>query len=226
MTTRVGSADAILAKHLGLSRGAGAEFVLESVYGRLQLRDTRDGAPGPLFVDLAAPDAARRRDAGRQLPLARAVGVKRDHAPTVLDATAGLGRDAYTLVALGCKVTAIERSPVVAALLQDGLERVRATMPLLVGDAIEHMRTINPRPEVVYLDPMFPARGKSAAVKKEMQYMQALLDEDDPAPLLEAALKCATKRVVIKRPIHAPNVGAKPNHTFEGKTVRFDVYVV
>lgn len=226
MTAHVVASDATLAKRLGLPIKATADFVVESVYGRLQLRDTRDGAPGPLFVDFAAPDAARRRDAGRQLPLARAVGIKRDHAPTVLDATAGLGRDAYTLMALGCKVIAIERSPVVAALLQDGLERVRASMPLVVGDAIAYMIGVSPRPEVVYLDPMFPARSKSAAVKKEMQYMQALLDEDDPKPLFEAALKCATERVVIKRPIHAPNVGAKPNHTFEGKTVRFDVYVV
>jgi 16S rRNA (guanine1516-N2)-methyltransferase len=84
----------------------------------------------------------------------------------------------------------------------------------------------NPRPDVVYLDPMFPARSKSAAVKKEMQYMQALLEDEDPLPLFEAALACATKRVVIKRPIHAPDVAAKPNHRFEGKTVRFDVYLV
>lgn len=225
MTVILGATDATLARKLGVPRNAEAQFVIETVYGRLQVRDTRAGAPGPLFVDFAAPDAARRRDAGRQLPLARAVGVKRDYAPSVLDATAGLGRDAYTLMALGCKVMAIERSPVIAALLRDGLERVRANMPLLVGDAIELMAKLTPRPEVVYLDPMFPARGKSAAVKKEMQYMQALLDEDDPKPLFEAAMKCATERVVIKRPVHAPLAGPKPNHMFEGKTVRFDVYL-
>lgn len=226
MTASVGATDTALARQLGITRDANADFVIENVYGRLQLRDTREGAPGPLLIDFATPDNARRRDAGRQLPLARAVGVKRDSAPSVLDATAGLGRDAYTLSALGCTVMAIERSAVIAALLQDGLERTRSNIKLLVGDAIELMSAMRPRPEVVYLDPMFPSSGKSAASKKEMQYMQALIGEEDPVPLFNAAMKCATKRVVIKRPLHAPLSAGKPNHSFEGKTVRFDVYLV
>ncbi|MCA8912993.1 MAG: class I SAM-dependent methyltransferase [Planctomycetes bacterium] len=227
MPPTIGTPDGDLAARLQIPHDDSAEFVLEHAEGHLQLRDTREGAPGPLFVDFASHDFDRRREAGRQLPLARAVGVRGDQCPRVLDATAGLGRDAYTLHALGCAVTCIERSPIIAALLEDGLARAGAGLPLVVGDACAYMAGLKAeeRPEVVYLDPMFPERRKSAAVKKEMQYMQALLGGDDVGALFEAALKCAQKRVVIKRPSHAAQVGGKPNHSFEGKTVRFDVYL-
>ncbi|MCG3182285.1 MAG: Ribosomal RNA small subunit methyltransferase J [Planctomycetes bacterium] len=227
MNARVSAAEPGLADALKLPLDPHAYFVLEHAHGRLQLRDTRQGAPGPLCVDFDSVDAERRRDAGRQLPLARAVGVKGDARPRVLDATAGLGRDAYTLAALGCEVTAVERSPLIAALLRDGLERAACELRLVVGDACDYMAGLDEseRPDVVYLDPMFPERRKSAAVKKEMRYMQELLGPDDADALFAAALKCAKQRVVVKRPAHAPQL-AKPNHTLEGKTVRFDVYVV
>ncbi|MCZ7606361.1 MAG: class I SAM-dependent methyltransferase [Planctomycetota bacterium] len=227
MNARVAAAEPALAAALNLPPDPHAEFVLEHAHGRLQLRDTREGAPGPLYVDFASADAERRRDAGRQLALARAVGVKGDARPSVLDATAGLGRDAFTLAALGCDVTAVERSPIIAALLRDGLERAACRLRLVVGDAREFMAGLaeDARPDVVYLDPMFPERRKSAAVKKELQYLQELLGPDDAQALFAAALKCARQRVVVKRPVHAPEL-ARPNHTLEGKTVRFDVYLV
>ncbi|MCB9895312.1 MAG: class I SAM-dependent methyltransferase [Planctomycetes bacterium] len=227
MNPRIGAAEPELAQALGLPLDTQSDFVLEHANGRLQLRDTREGAPGPIYVDFGSHDAARRRDAGRQLPLARAVGVKGDARPFVLDATAGLGRDACTLAALGCRVIAVERSPVIAALLRDGLERAGSALELVTGDACEYMAALADadRPDVVYLDPMFPERRKSAAVKKEMQYMQELLGADDADALFAAAMSCAGKRVVVKRPVHAPEL-APPNHKIEGKTVRFDVYVV
>lgn len=227
MNARLAAAGPELAAALNLPLDPAADFVLEHAQGRLQLRDTREGAPGPLYVDFDSVDAARRRDAGRQLPLARAVGVKGDARPSVLDATAGLGRDAYTLAALGCDVTAVERSPIVAALLRDGLERAACEIKLVVGDAREFMAGLAEaeRPQVVYLDPMFPERRKSAAVKKELQYLQELLGPDDADALFAAALKCAKQRVVVKRPVHAPEL-ARPNHSIGGKTVRFDVYLV
>jgi 16S rRNA (guanine1516-N2)-methyltransferase len=227
VNARVAAAEEGLAKELHLPLDPDSEFILEHAQGRLQLRDTREGAPGPLYVDFASAGAARRRDAGRRLPLARAVGVKGDVRPSVLDATAGLGRDAYALHALGCHVTAVERSPLIAALLRDGLARAGAKLPVIVADACDCMAALaeNARPDVVYLDPMFPERRKSAAVRKEMQYMQLLLGPDDAEALFVAALRCARQRVVVKRPAHAPQLG-RPNHTLEGRTVRFDVYVV
>jgi 16S rRNA (guanine1516-N2)-methyltransferase len=158
--------------------------------------------------------------------------------PTVLDATAGLGRDAFVLAALGCEVTLIERHPLVAALLEDGLRRasadsataaIAARMRLREGDAIALMRDWSgDAPQVVYLDPMFPPRDKSALVKKEMRVFRPLVGDDGDAPaLLTAALSLASHRVVVKRPRKALALsigGIVPGYALEGKSSRFDVY--
>jgi 16S rRNA (guanine1516-N2)-methyltransferase len=226
---RVCATDPALAAALGIDAGAG-EIVIEREHGRLQLRDTRPGAPGPVWADFQSVAAENRRSAGKGLLLARAVGVRRGASLRVLDATAGLGRDAYTLAALGCEVVACERSPIFAALLLDAAARADGDPALTrlhvqVGDTREVMRDSGF--DVVYLDPMFPARRKSALVKKEMQYMQAVLGDDNGVELFGPALRCATRRVVVKRPVHAPRLAETPapTHMLKGKTVRFDVYV-
>ncbi len=207
----------------------GTALVLERAAGRLQLRDTRPGAPGAIYADFTSAAAESRRRAGRGLLLAKAIGIKKGVLPQVLDATAGLGRDTYALAALGCEVTAIERNAVVAVLLADAIDRAGGDaavrrIALHTGDARDLMAV--ERFEVVYLDPMFPERRKTALARKEMQYMQALLSDDDGASLLAPALVCATRRVVVKRPLHAAPLqdSPKPTHSHKGKAVRFDVY--
>ncbi len=207
---------------------------------RLELRATAEDAPGPVYVDFVAGALgfrARHGSRGRE-PLARAVGLKGASVPTVLDATAGLGRDAFMLATLGCTVTMVERSPLIAALLRDGLARAAAhagtrdsvqRMTILVGDgtAILEQWPVAHRPDVVYLDPMYPQRGKTALVKKEMRLLRALVGEDRDAPqLLAAALRAARKRVVVKRPRRAaPLPGSAPSHQLTGSTTRFDIYL-
>ena len=168
--------------------------------------------------------------------IAKAVGVQPGVRPRVLDATAGLGRDAFVLASLGCSVTLIERQPLIAALLEDGLARaaldrdvapIAAQMQLLNGNAIELMRAWQGEPpQVIYLDPMFPHRDKSALVKKEMRLFRPFVGDDLDAPaLLEAALNLASHRVVVKRPRKAPLIeGAKPGYALEGKSSRYDIY--
>jgi 16S rRNA (guanine1516-N2)-methyltransferase len=168
--------------------------------------------------------------------IARAVGLQPGVRPSVLDATAGLGRDAFVLAQLGCALTLIERQPLIAALLEDGLQRalgdpqvaaIVERMRLVSGDAIALMQAwTGDSPQVIYLDPMFPQREKSALVKKEMRLFRALAGDDDDAPeLLAAALALAANRVVVKRPRKAPAVaGATPGYTLEGKSSRFDIY--
>ena len=220
---RVATGDATLAAELGIAQHSNADMLLEQTDGKLQLRDTRGGAPGPLFIDFNSTEMRRRVAAGASLPVVRAVRGRSGDTPTVVDATAGLGRDAYVLAKAGMHVVAVEKSPIVAALLRDGLQRADVDMQVLIDDAVRVLTTT--KADVVYLDPMFPERRKSALVKKEMQYFQALIGSDDVDSLFEAAIECAKKRVVIKRPAQASAV-AKPTHTIPGKTVRFDVYVV
>jgi 16S rRNA (guanine1516-N2)-methyltransferase len=201
----------------------------------------RDGSLGKGFaVDFVAGRAAHRRrfGGGRGQPLARAVGLKGGANPRVVDATAGLGRDAFVLACLGAQVTLIERAPVLAALLEDGLQRA-ARDPELAAIVTAHMRLVHDnaihwlshceeaqRPEVVYLDPMYPHRTKSALVKKEMRALRALVgDDEDADQLLTAALACAKKRVVVKRPKGAPPLaGPRPGSCVESKNTRYDLY--
>ena len=208
---------------------------------RLQLVQTGKGAPGPVYVDFVEGALAHRRrfGGGRGQTIARAVGLKGGANPRVLDATGGLGRDAFVLASLGCSVTLLERSTVVAALLEDGLMRamrdaelgpwIGQRMHLVHADALVWMAELAEAdfPEVVYLDPMFPHRSKSALVKKEMRLFQQLVGADtDADALLAAAQRIARKRVVVKRPDYAPPLANyPPSMTIEGKKHRYDVYV-
>jgi 16S rRNA (guanine1516-N2)-methyltransferase len=226
------------AARLGLTLGGDAEFALQLGADGLQLAELGDKAPGPVRVDFVEGAMAHRRQfgGGSGQMIAKAVGVQPGIRPRVLDATAGLGRDAFVLASLGCSMTLIERQPLIAALLEDGLARaelslevapIAARMRLLTGNAIELMRQWQGEPpQVIYLDPMFPHRDKSALVKKEMRLFRPLVGDDLDAPaLLEAALALASHRVVVKRPRKAPAIdGAKPGYVLEGKSSRYDIY--
>lgn len=185
----------------------------------------------------------RHKGGGKAQMIAKAVGIKTGQAPSILDATAGLGGDAFVLASLGCNLTMTERVAEVRALLKDGLSVAKewgtihdATlldilnrMQLIESDASTYMQSLNQanKPDVVYLDPMFPARSKSAQVKKEMRVFHDLVGTDPDADrLLEAALTCAKKRVVVKRPRIAPRLAEQtPSYALKGKSNRFDVYV-
>ncbi|MCI5207595.1 MAG: rRNA methyltransferase [Candidatus Electrothrix sp. ATG2] len=197
---------------------------------------------GAVRVDFTAGHSAFRRKQQKKELLLRAVGGKGGGILKIIDATGGLGRDSFLLAAAGHQVRIFERQPVVAALLADGLERAAAhpetaeicqQMRLCGGDAVPALQAMQRDGggkgiDVVYLDPMFPERRKSALVKKELQLLQLLAETDaTPTGLLEAALETVAHRVVVKRPLKAPFLTARsPSHSLAGKTVRFDVYRV
>lgn len=205
----------------------------------LGLQVTGKGAPGPVRAEFVTGKAGYRREHGGgtgQL-IAKAVGLQKTRQSLkVLDATAGLGQDAFVLASLGCQVTLLERSPVIHAILSDGLARaalneqcadIVARMRLEADDSLQWFQAAEPGAvDVVYLDPMFPHRDKSALVKKEMQVFQQVVGEDpDSDGLLEAALAVAEYRVVVKRPRKAePLAGRAPTTRIEGKSSRYDVY--
>ncbi|MCB1855838.1 MAG: class I SAM-dependent methyltransferase [Pseudomonadales bacterium] len=200
-------------------------------------RRARGALPGQVSAEFGGRAMRHRRRGGQNELLGRAVGVSARLRPHVLDATAGLGRDSFVLADLGCTVTLCEREPVLAALLEyalaaalgsedDWLVGVARRMRLFPSDA----RACRAPAQVIYLDPMFPPRDKSAAVKKEMALLQWLLESEtgqsDAAQLLAWALEQDVARVVVKRPARAqPLAGAAPSHCLQGKAVRFDVYV-
>ena len=207
------------------------EWLLSLDHDRLAL--SRPGEPGhPLSVDFSAGALGWRRERVHQERLVRACGLTRVGAPgEVVDATAGLARDAVLLAAAGARVILLERHPLLHALLNDALERAdddtSARMQLFHADGADWLLSRSERRELIYLDPMFPSMNRRAALKKEQQWLQLLLDQpsvEEERRLLDAALQSA-RRVVVKRPAGADPLDRRaPHHSLDGKTVRFDVY--
>ena len=177
-----------------------------------------------------------RSGEGRGQALAKAAGLVGGVTPDIVDATAGLGRDAFLLASLGARVTLIERSQKMHDLLTEGLARAAAEgglyaetvarMTLLHGDSCQLLPTL--KPQVVLVDPMHPPRGNSALVKKEMRQIREIVGTDpDSEKLMLIALEYAQNRVVLKWPLRAePMAGLrKPSHQILGKSTRYDVFV-
>ncbi|MBK8453717.1 MAG: class I SAM-dependent methyltransferase [Thiofilum sp.] len=210
---------------------------------RLELHDTQDPQMGAVYVDFIGGKAQHRLQfgGGKGQDIAKAIGLNKYAHPYVVDATAGLGRESFVLASLGCKVLMLERNPTVYALLEDGLKRAQACTDEPLQTIIERMSlernsaqswlsTLTPDhyPDVIYLDPMFPERQKSALVQKEMRFFHTVVgnDEDD-AELVDLARHKVHKRVVVKRPHKAPWLGDnKPAFVIGAKAaIRFDVYL-
>ena len=192
----------------------------------------------PLIVDFVGGAVGHRfrSGEGRKQDLPKAVGFSSGTIPDVVDATAGLGRDAFLLASLGASVTLIERSETMHALLLEGLERARAEggrhaetvsrMTLVHGDSCVLLPQM--KPQVILIDPMHPPRDKTALVKKEMRLIRDIVGTDaDSVQLMQVALEAAQNRVVLKWPLRAePMAGVrKPSHQILGKSTRYDVFV-
>src|SRR5262245_41267816 len=198
--------------------------------GNLELRGPMPDAIR-LALDLrAGPMARRLRNSRRDEPLPRAIGLARRSAPlSVVDATAGLCRDAMVLTHLGCEVDALERIPALVMLVLDAIENsaLAARLRVVATDAVPWLQglTQEQRPAVVYLDPMFSESG-SAQVKKDMQVCRALVGPpDDPLPLFLAARRAARERVVVKRHRDLAPIAEGVSFAVAGSRIRFDVYL-
>jgi 16S rRNA (guanine1516-N2)-methyltransferase len=212
-------------------------YELVTINDCLALQVLGDDAPGPVYVDFVHGAVGHRRQfgGGKNQLIAKAVGIKASKEKLkVLDVTAGLGRDAFVLASLGCEVLMCERSPVIYQLLQDGLHRAkkeawfqRLNLKLIQANAIDYLQSRQAFiPDVIYIDPMFPEKTKSALVKKEMRVLREVVGDDvDADQLLSLALSVAKKRVVVKRPRLASALTHQvPHHQCVGKSGRYDVY--
>jgi 16S rRNA (guanine1516-N2)-methyltransferase len=173
---------------------------------------------------------------GRGQNLAKAVGFKFNKNRTIIDATAGLGYDAFILASLGANVTLIERSEKIYDLLKAAISEAKLyggeiskivnRMNLLFGDSKDILPNI--APEVILIDTMYKERKKSALVKNDMRLVREVVGSDsDHVELINVALNNASKRVVIKQPRYAETLDNIKgcSHQILGKTIRYDVYV-
>lgn len=192
-----------------------------------------------LFVDFVHGKNGYRlaKNCTVKQPLARANGIKPGYRPNILDGTGGLGGDAFVLASLGCRVTMCERSPIIAALLNDGLQRgeeeartaaiIKERLQLVVTDTQTYLQQCQEIYTTVYLDPMYPHRHDSALNRQSMRIIRTLVgDDQDCGLLLETAIKRAENRVVVKRPRSAPTLTELvPSHSITMKNSRFDIYL-
>lgn len=169
--------------------------------------------------------------------LIKAVGVKNlEKDPLIMDATAGLGEDAFLLAAAGFRVKMFERDAVIAELLKDGLKRglqnedtaeAVSRMELVCDDSIKVMKESGIKPDVIYLDPMFPARNKSGLIKKKFQILQQLESPcEEEQSLFDAAVSTGASKIIVKRPLKGDYIaGRKPGYSIKGRAIRYDCYV-
>lgn len=207
----------------------------------LHIKEENSKKSSILFTDFLEGKAGYRfvNNLTTKQPLAKAVGIKPGFRPDIIDATAGLGQDSFVLACLGCKVVMVERSPIIHALLADGIKRASQSETInpivseniisLCMDSSKYLEKLSSLPHTVYMDPMYPHNPKTALNKKDMRMVRDIVgDDNDSEKLLEAALACARNRVVVKRPKRAEaiNIATKPSHTIVMKNSRFDVYMI
>jgi 16S rRNA (guanine1516-N2)-methyltransferase len=193
----------------------------------------------PWQIDFLSSARQHRRKYGGSEVIARACGIKKNKEPlTIIDATAGYGKDGFVLACLGAKVILVERHPVMAALLEDALKRFykneiseNITLKLCFSDTQDFLKNqlnnfLPELPDVIYWDPMHPERQKSALVKKDMALLQRWTKpEMEPEELIKFSLPYAKDRVVLKWPKKAAALNnLKPNFVYEENTVRFEVF--
>lgn len=169
--------------------------------------------------------------------LYKALGIKSNYFPSVVDATAGFGRDAFLISFWGCYVIMIERHPVIAALLKDGFQRacknknigywLKKRLHFIFYDSCKMLEMSIVQPDIVYLDPMYPINKKTSLPKKNMQCLRKIIkNNNDYKELLNISRKFARKRIVVKRPIHAePLSNEKFTFSIGNKNHRFDIYL-
>ena len=211
------------------------QFYLKYLPAGLSLCESGKNAAGPTRVDFYdAGLTLRASDSIKQQNLIRALGLKKHPSSRILDGMAGLGKDAFLMACAGCSVQMLEKSPIVHALLKDGLERLSVGMGGVSNPSLELQQAdflscdYNKQNfDIVYLDPMYPIAGRKSRAKKDMDRLHELVGIDTQEHRqLDKALSIAGRRVIIKRPKNAPDFAAKkPDISYRGSSSRFDVYL-
>jgi len=132
-------------KAQNLSKILGLPFDVESQTS-MQLMVTDDHIElrvadlgSPIWIDFTEGKNAHRRKfgGGRGQALAKAVSLKHGKTPSIIDCTAGYGRDAFVLATLGCKITlklnAIPSLPPYYKMLLNVLNPIQRLQKLLKG---------------------------------------------------------------------------------------------
>ncbi len=187
------------------------------------------------FTHSLSDPKLHKRAAQKNQLLLKACNNKKREIHSVVDLTAGWGRDSFILATHGQHITMVEQNPVIYNCLNfllsivqhDNTDKVYQQLQLINENSVDYLSFKDVRfADCLYLDPMFPAHKSSARPGKELQILQLLTTNLNVDELFELALAKAKYRVVVKRPIHAKTLSEKkPDIVYKEKTIRFDVYL-
>ncbi|MCB0408165.1 MAG: class I SAM-dependent methyltransferase [Bdellovibrionales bacterium] len=195
----------------------------------------------PISIDFCSGRSIYKRNTlqSKNQNLAKAVQFQ-NQGDTLLDLTAGFGDDALLFASMGFQVLALERNPLMYLLLKDALKRfqvfdssddivVNQRLKFEFSDAKSFLSLQKEEGfDCIYYDPMFPETKKSALSSGRLQVLQFLTQDlpDVEAGLVNLALCVAHRRVVVKRPLKAPELHLPVTHSYRGQSIRFDMYKI
>ncbi len=213
-------------------------FVFGAKNGALCMYRPCDGVKNGIFFDWKKQWKYHMKQnyAIRKEPLAKALGLRGDRLFNVWDFTCGTGKDSLLILSFGAKISAFERNSAISLLIRDALRVAKSDSALdavlesrfdfYSADVIDKQTVLPEKlPSVIYIDPMYPEKKKSAKSRKEMEFFKEIIGFDNDEKDLFKRASELVKRVVVKRPLHGGYICGKPGISFKGKSTRYDVYI-
>ena len=145
---------------------------------------------------------------------------------TLLDCTAGYGRDGYILRSMGFNVTMIENSPIISLLLNDALKKLKLSDFIMYhGNSYDYLSHSEKYYDYIYIDFMFNKLKKNSLSSKNDETLKLIsFQENDKNNIIRLAIKKSNSRVVVKEPKNSLSNILKPEYTIKTKLLNFNIY--
>ena len=175
------------------------------------------------FLDEAINNKIKSRLSGKKDVFSKLFPIKNS---TLLDCTAGYGRDSYVLRSMGFNITMIENSPVMSLLLNDALKKLKlSNFKMYHGNSYDYLNHSEKYYDYIYIDFMFDKLKKNSLSSKNDETLKLIsFQENNKNNLIRLAIKKANSRVVVKEPKYSLSNILKPEYTIKTKLLNFNIY--
>ena len=152
---------------------------------------------------------------------------------TVLDCTAGFGRDSYILAKYGFSVTMIEKNPITTLLLNNSIGKllggteVYNRLKLIHGDSYDYLKLCDKQYDYIYIDFMFNKLKNSPLSSKNDETLKLISDDkENRMKLLNLAKKKCKDKVIIKNYKYSPSItGITPDYQIKTKLLNYYIFL-
>ena len=175
------------------------------------------------FLDEAINNKIKSRLSGKKDIFSKLFPIKNS---TLLDCTAGYGRDSYVLRSMGFNITMIENSPIMSLLLNDALKKLKlSNFKMYHGNSYDYLNHSEKYYDYIYIDFMFDKLKKNSLSSKNDETLKLIsFQENNKNNLIRLAIKKANNRVVVKEPKYSLSNILKPEYTIKTKLLNFNIY--